>query len=419
MSTLPCTPKLVAIVSALLLFFSTPLAQAVIGEQLTLSPQAVSFGNVPVGSHLNLPVTMTNSGTTPITITKRIKNGSVFWLTNVKYPINLAVGQSFRFGVNFVPASTGPASATFTFVSSTGAGYVLNVSGTGTPGLVANPANINFGNVPVGTRQSQSVAVTNFSSASVTIRQATVTGTGFGISGLTPPVSLSPGQSFTFTVTFTPPGSGTSTGNIWMRLTNLDRGVSIPLSGGASASGQLSVTPTSASFGTVTVGASKSMPATLTATGATVTVNSGSITNSEFSVSGLSLPLTLAPGQSASFTLSFTPNASGGATGSASFVSNASNSPIQELFAGTGSVPVNHSVTLSWNPDSSPVAGYNVYRGSASAGPFSRINSALDVTTGFNDANVQSGQTYYYAVTAVNSSGLESGYSNSVRAVIP
>ena len=121
----------------------------------------------------------------------------------------------------------------------------------------------------------------------------------------------------------------------------------------------------------------------------------------------------------ASFTLSFTPNASGGATGSASFVSNASNSPIQELFAGTGSVPVNHSVTLSWNPDSSPVAGYNVYRGSASAGPFSRINSALDVTTGFNDANVQSGQTYYYAVTAVNSSGLESGYSNSVRAVIP
>jgi hypothetical protein len=179
------------------------------------------------------------------------------------------------------------------------------------------------------------------------------------------------------------------------------------------------MSPATANFGTVTLGTSKSMPATLTASGATVTIRSGSLINSEFGVRGLSFPVTLAPGQSASFTLFFTPNASGTAIGSASFVSNAANSPLQESFTGTGSAPVMHSVSLSWTPNSPPVAGYNVYRGSASTGPFSRINSSLDVTAAFSDTSAQSGRTYYYVVTAVNSSGLESGYSNEAIATIP
>jgi fibronectin type 3 domain-containing protein len=43
----------------------------------------------------------------------------------------------------------------------------------------------------------------------------------------------------------------------------------------------------------------------------------------------------------------------------------------------------------------------------------------LDPTSSFVDSTVQSGHTYYYAVTVVDSTGLESGYSNQVRAVIP
>jgi fibronectin type 3 domain-containing protein len=40
-------------------------------------------------------------------------------------------------------------------------------------------------------------------------------------------------------------------------------------------------------------------------------------------------------------------------------------------------------------------------------------------TAAYTDNTVQSGQTYYYWVTAVNSSGVESAYSNSVSAAIP
>ncbi|MBV9624975.1 MAG: Ig-like domain-containing protein [Acidobacteria bacterium] len=84
----------------------------------------------------------------------------------------------------------------------------------------------------------------------------------------------------------------------------------------------------------------------------------------------------------------------------------------------TVNAPVVHTVSLSWTA-SSGVAGYNVYRGGQSAGPFTKINSSLDTATAYTDTSVVAGQTYYYATTAVDSSGLESGYSNVVQAAIP
>jgi hypothetical protein len=80
--------------------------------------------------------------------------------------------------------------------------------------------------------------------------------------------------------------------------------------------------------------------------------------------------------------------------------------------------PVSHSVSLSWTTSSS-VAGYNIYRGTQVSGPFTRINPSLETATVYTDSSVSSGQTYYYATTAVNSSGVESGYSNVAQATIP
>lgn len=80
--------------------------------------------------------------------------------------------------------------------------------------------------------------------------------------------------------------------------------------------------------------------------------------------------------------------------------------------------PVSHSVNLSWTAGST-VAGYNIYRGTQVSGPFTRINPTLETATVYTDSSVSSGQTYYYATTAVNSSGVESGYSNVAQAAIP
>ncbi|MBV9624970.1 MAG: Ig-like domain-containing protein [Acidobacteria bacterium] len=77
------------------------------------------------------------------------------------------------------------------------------------------------------------------------------------------------------------------------------------------------------------------------------------------------------------------------------------------------------TVSLSWTASTSSVAGYNIYRSPQSTGPFAKINSSLDTATVYTDSSVTSGQTYYYATTGVDSTGVESGYSNVVQAIIP
>jgi fibronectin type 3 domain-containing protein len=64
--------------------------------------------------------------------------------------------------------------------------------------------------------------------------------------------------------------------------------------------------------------------------------------------------------------------------------------------------------------------GYNIYRGTASAGPYAQINSSLNASTTYTDNSVVDGQTYYYVTTAVNSNNQESAYSTPPQqAVIP
>jgi len=74
---------------------------------------------------------------------------------------------------------------------------------------------------------------------------------------------------------------------------------------------------------------------------------------------------------------------------------------------------------LSWSASTSTVAGYNVYRGTVSGGPYTKINSSLITTLDYTDSTVQNATNYYYVATAVDSSGNESVYSNEVSAPIP
>jgi hypothetical protein len=83
------------------------------------------------------------------------------------------------------------------------------------------------------------------------------------------------------------------------------------------------------------------------------------------------------------------------------------------------SVVAPHTVSLNWSPSTSTgISYYKVYRGTVSGGPYSLLATNVSVTS-YTDSNVQSGRTYYYVTTAVDSSGVESGYSDIAPAVIP
>ena len=84
-------------------------------------------------------------------------------------------------------------------------------------------------------------------------------------------------------------------------------------------------------------------------------------------------------------------------------------------------VPTASQVSLTWNASQTPpaVLGYNVYRGTTSGGPYTKVNAVIVAATGFTDITVASGTTYYYVVTAVGSTNVESPFSNEASATTP
>jgi len=282
----------------------------------------------------------------------------------------------------------------------------------------ANPTSLAFGSVQVGNRANLSETLTNSGGSTLTISQANLTGAVFSVSGLTLPLTLTANQSVTFTATFAAANAGAVSGGLSVVSNASNSPLNIALSGTGTAAGQVAVSPTSLIFGNVAVGSNSALSGKLTASGASVAIASASVNSSEFVLSGISLPATLAAGQSTPFTVTFTPGASGAASASLSFTSNAANSPAVQTMTGTGTAAVEHTVDLTWNASTNAV-GYNIYRSSVSGGPYSMINTALDSTTAYTDSTVVSGQTYYYVATAVNSESQESVYSDQATAVIP
>ena len=72
-----------------------------------------------------------------------------------------------------------------------------------------------------------------------------------------------------------------------------------------------------------------------------------------------------------------------------------------------------NSVSLAWNPSTGTnIAGYHIYYGGAS-GAYTNIVNAGN-TTNATISNLTEGNTYFFAATAYDSSGLESAFSNEI-----
>lgn len=74
------------------------------------------------------------------------------------------------------------------------------------------------------------------------------------------------------------------------------------------------------------------------------------------------------------------------------------------------------NVALSWAANTeSDLAGYNVYRGTTSGGPYTKINGSLLTTRTYSDTGLTNGTTYYYVVKALDTTGNVSNPSTQVQ----
>ena len=123
----------------------------------------------------------------------------------------------------------------------------------------------------------------------------------------------------------------------------------------------------------------------------------------------------LAAGLACTINVTFTPTTSGTRKGNLQI---AGDSPQNVALSGTGVTM--HNVELSWTPSSSAdVIGYYAYSSSQSGGPYALLNASPSPLPPSFDASIMGGQTWYFVVTAVDASGVESVPSNEFAATVP
>ncbi len=393
-------------------------------SQLGASPSAVAFGSVSTGSMGSQTITLTNSGSASLTISQATASGAGFGITGIATPLTINPGQVATFTAQFAPTSAGNATGSISIVSSApNSPLTIALTGTGTqPQIAATPSTAAFGNVSTGTSNSQTITVSNGGSASLSISSVSVTGAGFNISGISAPLTIAAGKNATFNAVFAPATAGAVSGSITLANNSPNSPMSIPLSGtGIASTKLLGLSTTSLSFGNVNDGSSSSLSVALTNNGnANVTISNVGANSAAFSASGVTSGEMLTPNQSVTVTVLFAPSTAGAVNGSVTISSDATNSPATISVSGTGVSTTPHTVALAWTASTSAISGYNVYRGTTPSGPYpTKLNASLVGSVQFTDTTVAAGQTYYYVVTAVDSSNVESTFSNQTTAIIP
>jgi hypothetical protein len=338
---------------------------------------------------------VTSSGAAPLNY-QWSKNGAA---------INGATSASYT-----TPATaTSDSGSRFTVVVSNSAGNVTSNAATLTviaaataPSITTQPASQS---VTVGQTAIFSVTASGTAPLSYQWRK-----NGTSISGATstsyntPATSASDsGSQFTVVVS-------NSAGNITSKAATLT----------IDGAGQLTVSTTKLGYGNVTVGSSTILPVMLTNTGGpSVSISNVTLSGAGLSIGGISSGLILAAGSSATLNVTFAPSASGTLDGSVTVTSTATNSTVTISVLGNAVQPFSHSATLTLAPNSSNVAGYNVYRSLISNGPYTKLNSPAFTSPTYIDSTVLANQTYYYVATSVDSAGNETAYSDQVSATIP
>ena len=191
---------------------------------VSLSPTSLSFGSQNVGTtSAAQTVTLTNTGTAPLTISGIAMNGanaSDFAQTNTcpTSPNTLAANASCAISVTFSPSATGARAASISVDdNATGSPQNISLSGTGigsTPQVTLKRMVFRFGSQRVGTTSArQTTTLTNSGTVALTISSISLTGRNvadFAETTTCPlmPATLAPHAACTIDATFTPAAIG-------------------------------------------------------------------------------------------------------------------------------------------------------------------------------------------------------------------
>ena len=302
----------------------------------TVTPSSLSFSSQTIGtSGTAKNITVQSSGTGPLQVTNVALTGPFTQTNNCNGSI--APAASCIIAVIFSPTVVGSASGVLTITDNAGK-QTVNVAGSGSAPVTFSATSLSFGTLAQGnTSAAKTVTVTNRLSTALTFTSISVAAGGpFALSSNTCGTGIAAGATCTVGVTFTPAAPGAATGALTFVDSAIDSPQTVSLSGAGSAPVTLSAT--SLSFSTTAVGSTSSAKSvTLTNQQSGSLTFSGIVAAGPFGIASNSCGTSVAAGAGCTVGVSFTPTASGAATGTLTFTDSAGNSPQTVSLSGTGS----------------------------------------------------------------------------------
>lgn len=324
---------------------SSPASSAVLASY-AVSTEALTFPPTGIGS-LSAPqtVTVTNNGTRALTFGAPVAP-SDFPTTSTC--ATLLPGDTCTLTIAFSPTAgaSSAARADVVQLASNGAAALDFISVSGSAGaspLALSPTSVQFGAIGVGVSSTATLTITNPGTSPVTFYGVTASG-GFSIASSSCPPNggtLAAGASCSLTIAITPTAPGTLSGVLSLSTSASSQPLTVQLVATAAAS-TLSVSPAALSFNALTVGASTTLPLTLTAngplpiTGIAATLSGAN--SADFTLS-TPCPATLQPGASCTAVVTFTPSGTGSRTATLSLASSDPSSPLGVPLSGSGLAP--------------------------------------------------------------------------------
>ena len=319
------------------------------GPNLTITPSNLVFNSQQLNTTSAAQnVTLTNNGAT-VTFSVISASGAGFAQTN--NCTSLGTGNSCTISVTFTPTATGTQTGTLSITDNAPGSpqtVALSGSGVGQPAVTLSSTSLNFNSINVGsTSAAQTVTLTNTGAGPLAIASIASTTSDYIVTNDCGN-NLSVSASCTLTITFHPNGANTRAGSIAISDNAPGSPQSISLTG-VGVGAVATVSPTSLSFTTQTVGTtSAAQTITLTNTGnATLNISSISSTNPQFGQTN-NCPSTLAASANCTISVTFGPTATGSPSGYITIQTDVSSPYVLVSGSSTGPVGSVSPISLSF-----------------------------------------------------------------------
>jgi hypothetical protein len=187
--------------------------------KLSVSTTTLAFGNQMLNTSNAQRLTVTNTGTAPLTISSMSLAGTNAgdFSQNNTCSSSIVGGSTCTITITFKPAALGSRSATLNVSSNGGtATTALSGTGTGTPNASLSTTSLNFGTLTLNTTGTQKLTLSNTGSAPLSISSIKIQGTNAGDFSQSNncPSSLGAATACTISLAFRPTAVGTRTSSL-------------------------------------------------------------------------------------------------------------------------------------------------------------------------------------------------------------